>query len=79
MSTKRMHACIEILKFNIGGKRYEVSRDMLETNHQNTMLAKISSERWNQDNNDEIFIERDGDIFAFVLSYLRDGKAYLPM
>ena len=27
----------------------------------------------------EIFIERDGDLFRHVLSYLRDGRVVLPM
>ena len=27
----------------------------------------------------EIFIERDGDLFLHVLSYLRDGRVILPL
>jgi hypothetical protein len=42
------------------------------------MLAKCAEEQWHKDPNAEIFIERDGEIFRHVLSYLRDGKVSLP-
>ena len=50
---------------------------MLETDHPETMLAKICSEKWQEDSEAEIFIDRDGSIFSFVLSYLRDSKVHL--
>ena len=66
-----------IAKFNIGGQRYEVSRSLLESNP-DTMLAKSASDQWQEDPESEIFIERDGQRFRFVLDYLRDGKVCLP-
>mmetsp|Transcript_9542 Transcript_9542/g.14382 ORF Transcript_9542/g.14382 Transcript_9542/m.14382 type:complete len:123 (+) Transcript_9542:79-447(+) len=68
----------DIAKFNIGGQRYEVSRSLLES-HPDTMLAKSASDQWQKDPESEIFIERDGTIFRFVLNYLRDGKVGLPI
>ena len=79
MSNKRQKRSTEIIKFNIGGDRFEVSRDMLETNHPDTMLARIASEQWQQDPDAEIFIERDGKIFRHVLSFLRDDNVNLPI
>ena len=50
------------------------------------MLRKITSETWNEtDESDadkaqeEIFIERDGATFQFILHYMRDGKVILPL
>ena len=64
--------------FNVGGKRYEVSRALLEM-HPNTKLAQSASEHWETNLKAEIFMERDGDRFTYVLDYLRDGRACLPL
>lgn len=72
MSTKR-------IKFNIGGQNYEVSTSLLEI-YPDTMLARSVSSQWHSgDPNSEIFIERDGALFGYVLKYLRDRKACLPL
>jgi hypothetical protein len=65
-------------QFNIGGKPYKVSRSLLES-HPNTMLANIASEKWQEDPEAEIFIERNGNRFQYVLDYMRDGKVVLPV
>jgi hypothetical protein len=44
-----------------------------------SLLAKTAFSPWNRDDNDEeIFIERDGDRFRYVLDYLRDGLVFIP-
>jgi hypothetical protein len=68
----------ELVKFNIGGKLYQISKSLLEM-HSNTMLAKSASENWQKDPEAEIFIERNGIRFQFVLDYLRDGQVTLPV
>mmetsp|Transcript_559 Transcript_559/g.742 ORF Transcript_559/g.742 Transcript_559/m.742 type:complete len:217 (-) Transcript_559:54-704(-) len=65
-------------KFDVGGTRYKVSRSLLEL-HPDTMLFTSASERWQEGPESEIFIERDGTRFRFVLDYLRDGKVTLPV
>lgn len=67
----------KIVKFNVGGTRYEVARSLIEM-HPDTMLARMVSEQWQKDPSKEIFIERDGSRFKYVLDYLRDGKVSLP-
>jgi hypothetical protein len=68
-----------IIRFNVGGKLYEVSRSLIEQQN-DTMLARLVSEIWEQkgSGNEAVFIERDSERFAYVLDYLRDGQVYLP-
>ena len=80
-STQKSEAMSEngkIVKFNIGGTRYEVARSLLAT-YSDTMLARMASEQWQKDSESEIFIERDCLHFRYCLSYLRDGKVLLPI
>ena len=68
-----------MVHFNVGGKQYEVSCSLLEM-YPNTMLARSASEQWLPNPDAEVFVERDGIRFAFVLDYLRDnGHVILPM
>jgi len=68
----------KIVRFNIGGTRYEMARSILES-HTGTMPNRMASEEWHDDPEAEIFIERDGDHFKYCLSYLRDDKVLLPI
>jgi len=67
-----------IIKFNIGGTRYEVSQSLLQSHH-DSMLAKSATEQWHTNPDTEIFIDRNGSRFQYVLDYLRDDKVYLPI
>lgn len=67
-----------VVKFNVGGQSYQVSRSFLDL-HPHTILAKCASKRWQKDPEFEIFIDRDGEMFRHVLSYLRDGRVKLPL
>ena len=68
----------KVIKFNVGGSRYEVAKSLLEA-HPGTMLTRMASDQWHDDSEAEIFIERDGERFKFCLDYLRDGKILLPI
>ena len=68
----------KIVKFNVGGTRYEVAPSLIEM-HPDTMLGKIVSKEWQNDPSAEIFIERNGSRFKYVLDYLRDGKVYVSI
>ena len=68
----------QTVKFNVGGKLFETARSLIDQ-HENTMLAKICSDRWLEDPNAVVFIDRDGDMFAQVLNYLRYGTISLPI
>lgn len=64
--------------FNVGGKRFTISRSFLDR-YPETMLTAASSKTWQHDQDEEVFIDRNGQRFQFVLDYLRDGKVVLPM
>lgn len=67
------------VKFNVGGTKYEVSTSLLDR-YPSSMLAIVSSERWAQEgSNDEIFIERNGLRFQYVLDYMRESSVQLPL
>jgi len=62
------------VKFNVGGKLYEVSKSLLHR-FPNTLLAQKVSDA----NTSPIFIDRDPDRFAYCLDYMRDGgRLHLP-
>ncbi|KAL7531970.1 hypothetical protein ACHAXR_004344 [Thalassiosira sp. AJA248-18] len=65
------------VKFNVGGKHFEVSRALIDA-HSDTMLGRLVSDIWNEDPGKAVFIDRDGDIFAHILNYLRYGSIELP-
>ena len=70
---------IQMVCLNVGGKQYKVSCSLLDM-HPNSVLAQIISEQWLSSPNKEVFIERDGERFRFVLDYLKnDGHVFLPM
>ncbi|KAL7550480.1 hypothetical protein ACHAWF_013703 [Thalassiosira exigua] len=65
------------VKFNVGGRNFEVSRDLIER-HSDTMLGRLVSDAWQEDPEETVFICRDGDLFAHVLNFLRYGSIELP-
>ena len=68
----------ETVTFNVGGQKYEISRSQFDK-YPDSMLAKTVSDRWLEDPSQEIFIDRDESLFSYVLSFIRDGKVFLPM
>lgn len=60
------------VKFNVGGKMFEVNQTLLLKFPDNMMLRAAAEMSNNQ--NEPIFIDRDGDRFVHVLDYMRDGK-----
>ncbi|KAL7525127.1 hypothetical protein ACHAWF_001224 [Thalassiosira exigua] len=65
------------IKFNVGGCHFEVSRDLIEQQPE-SMLGRLVSASWHPDPEKTIFIDRNGDIFAQAMEYLRYGSVVLP-
>jgi hypothetical protein len=70
---------VDTVQFDVGGKIFKVSRALIDE-HPDTMLAKMISEAWENENDKDkpLFVDRDGDLFAHVLNYLRYGSIDLP-
>ncbi|KAL7548394.1 hypothetical protein ACHAWF_016834, partial [Thalassiosira exigua] len=66
------------VKLNVGGKHFEVSRALIDE-HSNTMLERLVSDTWNKNPDKTVFIDRDSDIFAHILNYLRYGSIEIPI
>ncbi len=73
LPTLIMSDATETIKFNVGGRHFEVSRALLD-GHSETVLGKLVSDTWNDDPDKAVFIDRDGDIFYHILNYLRYGR-----
>ena len=67
-----------IIRFNVGGDRYEISHDLIEQ-HQGTLLGTLVSKRKEESHGKELFIDRDGKTFRHVLNYMRYGSVCLPI
>jgi hypothetical protein len=67
-----MSDATETVKFNVGWRHFEVSRAI--DNHLDTVLGKLVSDTWQDDPDKAVFVDRDGDIFAQILNYLRYGR-----
>jgi len=78
MTTENTEAEQKTVRFDIGGQLYRVSKSLIEQ-HEGTMLARLVSDTWLSDPDATIFIDRDGEIFQYVLYYMRYGKVSLPI
>ena len=65
----------ETVKLNVGGKKYETSWAVISSVEK---LSTLAYERWVEDPEDEIFVDRDGIRFRYCLDYFRDGKVVIP-
>lgn len=65
--------------FNVGGRIFETSRSLFDR-YEDTVLATLVSDTW-EDNPTKppVFIDRNGDVFAHILDYLRYGSISLPL
>lgn len=71
----------ESVRLDVGGRTFKVSRSLINQ-HDTTMLARLVSDTWqsvkDSEKSSNLFIDRDGDRFAYVLDFLRYGRVTLP-
>jgi hypothetical protein len=71
----------DIIRFNVGGTPYEVALATLQKSPE-TMLAKLASKKWRErsgnDADEPIFIDRDGEIFKYILAWYRNNVIIIP-
>lgn len=68
----------QIVTFNVGGRKYDVSSSLL-LQYPYSMLAKKALKPKQKSHENMIYIERDGERFRYCLDYLRDQKCNLPL
>ena len=70
----------KIVTLNVGGSRYTTALSTL-TKYPDSMLGAMFSGRHAlvQQEDGSYFIDRDGEVFSHVLSYLRDGNIVLAL
>eukprot|EP01116_Phalansterium_solitarium_P002178 TRINITY_DN1203_c0_g1_i5.p1 TRINITY_DN1203_c0_g1~~TRINITY_DN1203_c0_g1_i5.p1 ORF type:complete len:504 (+),score=75.00 TRINITY_DN1203_c0_g1_i5:28-1512(+) len=68
-----------VVRLNVGGTPYSTARSTL-TKFRDSMLGAMFSGQFalNTDRDGQVFIDRDGELFAPVLSFLRTGRWALP-
>ena len=80
-STRTMQSTI-MIKLNVGGVRYDVSKSSLDL-FPASMLSKLVPDTWIEGATDndtkEVFIDRNGERFQYIMDYIRDGRVELPM
>ena len=65
---------VDTVKFNVGGRNFEVSRAVVDE-HSDTVLGKLVSDASNDNPGKSVFIDQDSDIFAYILNYLLYGRS----
>ncbi len=80
---------VEVVKLNVGGNHYQVSKTLIEKFPQSTIYRDIhlAEESFGEgyagtsdrDHDHAIFIDGDGTTFRYVLNYLRHGRVFLPV
>ncbi|XP_057301497.1 BTB/POZ domain-containing protein KCTD8-like [Hydractinia symbiolongicarpus] len=68
--------CSKSFELNVGGITYVVSKGTLS--RENSLLSNFPEISKVRDQQGRIFIDRNGDLFAFVLDYLRTGELSVP-
>lgn len=71
---------MEVVELNVGGRLFTTTRSTL-CKHSGSMLAAMFSgdmQPAQTDTQGRLFIDRNGDWFAVILSYLRDEPVQLP-
>eukprot|EP01116_Phalansterium_solitarium_P004676 TRINITY_DN15738_c0_g1_i1.p1 TRINITY_DN15738_c0_g1~~TRINITY_DN15738_c0_g1_i1.p1 ORF type:complete len:335 (+),score=120.07 TRINITY_DN15738_c0_g1_i1:146-1150(+) len=68
--------CEDVVALNVGGVRFTTKLSTL-LSHPDSMLSALFSGRHTlpKDSSGAVFVDRDGQLFRFVLNYLRTGRA----
>ena len=65
------------INFNVSGYKYVEPRSVLGT-YPNSVLCTMVSEQTSIDPQAEVCLHRDGELFHYVLDYLKFGRVVLP-
>eukprot|EP00899_Mesostigma_viride_P011502 jgi/Mesvir1/20352/Mv19938-RA.1 len=64
----------DIISLNVGGKLFQTTKTTLASHPESLLAAMfVSGGELVKDSTGAVFLDRDGDVFALVLSFLRTG------
>ncbi|XP_033095908.1 BTB/POZ domain-containing protein KCTD16-like [Anneissia japonica] len=68
-----------LAELNVGGREFTTTLSTLRK-HSGSVIAEMFADPTIlvKDNRGKYFIDRDGDLFRYILDYLRDGRIILP-
>ena len=74
-SNKRLVA--EIVRLNVGGRIFDTTAQTLAMSSYFEPFLQGRMD-YGRDDNDRLFIDRDGKLFAYLLNFMRTAKLHLP-
>ena len=71
---------MNIIELNVGGRKFTTTRDTLCKDTDSMLAAMFSGDFMpaHQDSKGRVFLDRNGDMFAVILSYLRGEPLQIP-
>ncbi|XP_071845751.1 uncharacterized protein [Apostichopus japonicus] len=70
----------QVVQLNVGGSLYTTSRSVLTKDAGSKLYHMLSGNMPNMvDTNGNVFIDRDGKLFRYILNFLRDNKLVVPL
>lgn len=67
----------DTIKFNVSGFKYQEPRSILRDPH--SRLSQIVSEQTSLNSDAEVYVNRDGALFHYVMDYVKYGRVVLPV
>lgn len=73
-------SAMNIIELNVGGRKFTTTRDTLCKDADSMLAAMFSGDFMpaHQDSKGRVFLDRNGDMFAVILSYLRGEPLQVP-
>ncbi|VEL37733.1 unnamed protein product [Protopolystoma xenopodis] len=75
-----MNTSSNIVELNVGGTHYTTTQETIRS-RPNSRLGQLMQEGFYplRDGNNRLFIDRDGQLFRYILDFLRTGQVSLPL
>lgn len=67
-----------VVTLSVGGMEYQTTQRTLST-CSDSLLATIAAGHWPQDPQNRFFLDRDGELFAHILNFLRNNELLVPL
>ena len=67
-----------VLTLSVGGIEYQTTQKTLSVCPE-SLLATIAAGPWPVDERNRLFIDRDGELFAHILNFLRNNELLVPL